>query len=82
MEVRSKLTKLREQANAAATVYEKTRFDYAYMETVLKEAPDIYEFRHEIRTFQQLCLIYKTVYDEAIYGQFLVLLQKMMDKMD
>jgi len=76
-----KLKQLREQANAASTVYEKTRLDYAYMEIVLKEA-DIYAFRHEIRTFQELCLIYMTVYDEAIYGQFLVLLQKLIDKMD
>ena len=82
MEVRLKLKELRKQANDAVTLYEKTRLDYAYMETVLKEAPDIYEYRHEIRTFQQLCLIYKTVYDEALYGQFLVLLQKLMDKMD
>ena len=82
MDLTLKLKKIREQANDALTVYEKTRLDYAYMEIVLKEAPDVYEFRHEIRTFQQLCLIYITVYDEALYSQFLVLLQKLMDKMD
>ena len=82
MDLKSKLKKLREQANAAVTVYQKTRLDYAYMETVMKEAPDLYDYRHEIRGFQQLCLIYKTVYDEALYGEFLNLLQKMLDKMD
>ena len=30
-----KLQKLREQANAASTVYQKTRLDYAYIELVL-----------------------------------------------
>jgi hypothetical protein len=82
MDLSSKLEKLREQANAAPTVYKKTRLDYEYMETILKESPDIYEFRHEIQTFQQLCLIYISVYDDALYGQFLELLQKLMDKMD
>jgi hypothetical protein len=82
MDLESKLKKIREQANNAPTVYQKTRLDYAYMETVMKEAPDLYDYRHEIRTFQQLCLLYKTVYDEAIYGHFLELLQKMIDKMD
>lgn len=82
MNLKIRLKALREKANAAPSVYQKTRMDYAYMEMVLKEAPDLYEYRHEIRTFQELCLIYNTVYDEEIYGQFLVLLQKMMDKID
>ena len=82
MNLKMRLKELREKANSAVTVYQKTRLDYAYMEMVLKEASDLYEYRHEIRTFQQLCLIYNTVYDEAIYSQFLDLLQKMMDKMD
>ncbi len=82
MDLTKRLKELRLQANAAPTVYKKTRLDYAYMETVLKEAPDIYEYRHEIRMFQQLCLLYKTVYDETIYGEFLDLLQKLIDKMD
>ena len=82
MNLKIRLKELREKAKAEVTVYQKTRLDYAYMEMVLKEAPDLYEYRHEIRTFQQLCLIYNTVYEEALYGQFLVLLKKMMDKMD
>ena len=82
MSLKIRLKELREKANAAPTVYQKTRFDYAYMELVMKESQDLYEYRHEIRTFQQLCLIYVTVYDEALYGEFLELLQKMLDKMD
>jgi hypothetical protein len=82
MDLTRRLKELREQADAAPTLYQKTRLDYAYMELVMKEAPDLYAYRHEIRTFQQLCIIYKTVFDEAIYEQFFLLLQKLLDKMD
>lgn len=77
-----KLKQLRQYSNAASSIYEKTQFDYAYMSVVLKNAKDVSLYRHEIQAFQQLCLIYHCIYDDALYGQFLELLQKLMDKMD
>lgn len=76
-----KLTQLREEANACTTVYDKTQLDYSYMEYVLNNVHDVTPFREEIVQFQQLCLIYVSVYDEAIYGQFLRLLQDLTDKL-
>jgi len=75
------LTQLRKEANACTTVYDKTQLDYSYMEYVLNHVEDVSPFREEIAQFQQLCLIYDSVYDEAIYGQFLRLLQVLADKL-
>ena len=76
-----KLKQLREQANAAPSLYEKTCLDYAYMNLVWKEADDVQPYRHEIEAFQQLCLIYMTVYEDALYGRFQELLQKLETKL-
>jgi hypothetical protein len=82
MEINMKLKQLREEANSAGSIYEKTRMDYEYMSVVLNQVKDISCYRHEIESFQQLCLIYLSVYNDDIYGKFLELLQKLMNKMD
>jgi hypothetical protein len=64
------------------SVYEKTLSDYTYMDHVLKHVENVEPFRQEILQFQRLALIYLTVYDDALYGQFLVLLQKLIDRMN
>jgi hypothetical protein len=64
------------------SVYEKILSDYVYMESVLDHVENVDPFRQEIMQFQQLCLIYLTIYDDTLYGNFLVLLQKLMDKMN
>lgn len=75
------LAQLRKEANACTTVYDKTQLDYSYMEYVLEHVEDVSPFREEIVQFQKLCLIYVSVYDEAIYGQFLRLLHVLSEKL-
>lgn len=75
------LAQLRKEANACTTVYDKTQLDYTYMEYVLEHVEDVSPFREEIVQFQKLCLIYVSVYDEAIYGQFLRLLHVLSEKL-
>ena len=75
------LAKLRAEANQCRTVYDKTQLDYSYMEYVLDHVEDVTPFRDEIVHFQQLCLVYVSVYDEAIYGQFLRLLNALTEKL-
>jgi len=76
-----RLAQLREEANACTTVYDKTQLDYSYMEYVLENVEDVTPYRDEIVQFQKLCLIYVSVYDEAIYGQFLRLLNALSEKL-
>jgi hypothetical protein len=76
-----KLAQLRQEANACTTVYDKTQLDYSYMEYVLDHVQDVTPYREEIIQFQKLCLIYVSVYDEAIYGQFLRLLNALSEKL-
>jgi hypothetical protein len=76
-----RLAQLREEANACTTLYDKTQLDYSYMEYVLDHLEDVSPFRDEIRGFQKLCLIYVTLYEEAIYGQFLRLLNTLTERL-
>ena len=76
-----RLSQLRAEANACTTVYDKTQLDYSYMEYVLDHVQDVTPYREEILYFQRLCLIYVSVYDEAIYGQFLRLLHALTQKL-
>ena len=76
-----RLAQLREEANACTTVYDKTQLDYSYMEYVLDHVEDVTPFRDEIIHFQKLCLIYVSVYEEAIYGQFLRLLNTLTERL-
>lgn len=77
----SRLSQLRSEASACRTVYDKTQLDYTYMEYVLDHIEDVTPFRDEIVHFQKLCLVYVSVYDEAIYGQFLRLLNALTEKL-
>ena len=76
-----RLAQLRKEANACTTIYDKTQLDYSYMEYVLDHVQDVTPYREEINHFQKLCLIYVSVYDEAIYGQFLRLLNALSEKL-
>jgi hypothetical protein len=76
-----RLTRLRNEANACTTVYDKTQLDYSYMEYILEHVQDVTPYREEIIHFQKLCLIYVSIYDEAIYGQFLRLLNALTKKL-
>ena len=76
-----RLAQLRAEANSCTTVYDKTQLDYSYMEYVLENVEDVTPYRDEIVQFQKLCLIYVSVYDEAIYGQFLRLLNALSEKL-
>jgi len=81
MEHSIRLAQLRAEANACRTVYDKTQLDYSYMEYIMDHVEDVTPFREEIVHFQKLCLVYVSVYDEAIYGQFLRLLNVLSEKL-
>lgn len=76
------LTRIKKEAEESATLYDKTQLHYTYMEYLLDHVEDVSPYRKEIQDFQQLYLKYVMVYEESIYGQFLTLLQQLMDKMD
>jgi hypothetical protein len=73
---------IKKQAEESVTLYDKTQLHYTYMEYILDHVADVNPYRKEIQDFQQLYLIYVKLHEESIYGQFLTLLQQLMDKMD
>lgn len=62
-------------------LYEITITRYKQMNHLL-HYEDVEPYRKQIQSFQQLYLIYVMVYTEPIFGEFLILLQELMDKMN
>jgi hypothetical protein len=62
------------------SLYERTLYSYNEMKHVF-EHENVEPYRQEIQNFQKLYLIYVMVYDHPILGDFLNLLQRMMDQM-
>ncbi len=60
--------------------YDRIQKDYTYFEKML-DLDDVTLFREEIMSYHKRCMFYVTAYDEAIYGQFLRLLNQLIDKM-
>ena len=75
------LARIKKEAEESVTLYDKTQLHYTYMEYLLDHVEDVSPYRKEIQDLQQLYLIYVKLYEESIYGQFLTLLQQLMDKM-
>jgi hypothetical protein len=76
------LSRIKKEAEESETLYDKTQLYYTYMEYLLEHVEDVHPYRKEIQNFQQLYLIYVKLHEESIYGQFLTLLQQLMDKME
>lgn len=76
------LTRIKKEAEESVTLYDKTQLHYTYMEYLLDHVEDVSPYRKEIQGFQQLYLKYVMIYEESIYGQFLTLLQQLMDKIE
>ena len=64
------------------TLYDKTQLDYSYLEYVLDHIDDVSPYRDEIVDLYKACQGYVLIYEEAIYGQFLRLLEQLLRKMD
>ena len=62
------------------TLYDKTQLDYTYMEYILDHVEDVSPYKKEIRELHEQCKEYVLLYEEAIYGQFLRLLEQLLKK--
>ena len=60
------------------TLYDKTQLDYSYMEYILDHVEDVSPYLCEIRALHEQYKEYN--YEEAIYGQFLRLLEQLIKK--
>ena len=63
------------------TLYDKIQLDYTYMEYLLDHVEDVSPYREEIVDLYETCKGYSLTYEEAIYGQFLRLLEELMKKL-
>ena len=63
------------------TFYDKTQLDYTYMEYILDHVEDVSPYKDEIVEFHEKCKAYVLIYHEAIYGQFLRLLDELMKRL-
>jgi hypothetical protein len=63
------------------TFYDKTQLDYSYMEYILEHVEDVSPYRDEIVEFHEKCKSYVLIYHEAIYGQFLRLLEQLLKRL-
>ena len=63
------------------TFYDKTQLDYSYMEYILDHVEDVSPYKDEIVEFHEKCKKYVLFYHEAIYGQFLRLLEELLKKL-
>lgn len=70
----------RKEADDCRTLYDKTQMHYTYMEYILDHIEDVTPYKEEIEKFQKEYMEYESMYEEAIYGQFLRLLKTLMDK--
>jgi hypothetical protein len=61
------------------TLYDKTQLDYTYMEYLLDHVEDVSPYREEILELYEKCKGYND--EEAIYGQFLRLLEQLLKKL-
>jgi len=64
------------------TLYDKTQLDYTYMEHLLDHVDKLEPYREEIVELHEKCKGYVVLYEEAIYGQFLRLLEQLLKKVD
>jgi hypothetical protein len=60
------------------TLYDKIQLDYSYMEYILDHVDDVSPYLDEIHALHEECKGYP--YEEAIYGQFLRLLEELIKK--
>jgi hypothetical protein len=63
------------------TFYDKTQLDYSYMEYILEHVDDVSPYKDEILYLHKKCKEYSLIYEESIYGQFLRLLEQLLNKL-
>jgi hypothetical protein len=76
-----RLTLLNRARKDYGTFYDKTQLDYTYMEYILDNVDDVSPFHDEIIDLYEKCKEYVDVYEEAIYKQFLWLLEQLKKKL-
>jgi hypothetical protein len=61
------------------TIYDRTQLEYTYFERLL-EVEDLTPYREKILDIHEKCKFYSVTYEEAIYGQFLRLIQSLIER--